>query len=92
MSEISKHQVVFNGIRIGLILISRNPNNEEEKVATLTPIDRTGSWSNDEDVTVTLRNPVHDFYFHDIMENEITEKILAAAAIEPWKVSVSPIS
>lgn len=92
MSKTSKHQVLFNGIRIGIIFISRNPNNEKEKVATIVPIDTTGSWSNDEGVTVTLQDPVHGFYPHDIKEDEINKKILAAAAIEPWKVSVSPTS
>jgi hypothetical protein len=90
MSNTSRIQVVFNHQRIALIFISVNPNNEAEKVATIVPIDRKGKWTHD-NLTITLEKPVTEFYEASKLDSIIQAEITSAAAIEPEKVSFSPI-
>lgn len=89
MSKTSSYLVVFNDIKIGLIYISINPINEDENVATIIPLDRSGTWTNG-DSTVTLKDSFTDYYSADKSEADILKEITAFAAIEPWKVLFKP--
>jgi len=87
--ETDKIQVIFNHQRIALIFISINPNNENEKIASIVPIDRKGTWFNG-DTTITLEGPFFEYYPADKPNAAIQEEITSAAAIEPWKDQFSP--
>ena len=89
MSTTIKHQVVFNDMRIGLIYITINPNNESEKVATIIPIDRSGSWTLG-NTTITLKESFTNYYSAEESEEDILKKITALARIEPWRVKFLP--
>ncbi len=90
MSDTVKFKVDFNNRSIGLIYISTNPNDSNEKVATIIPIDRSGSWTND-DLTISLTQSVTDYFSLNRSDDDIAKEITQLAAIEPWKVSFIPV-
>jgi hypothetical protein len=90
MSNTVKILVKFKGKTIGLILISENPADKDGKIATISPVTKTGKWKNG-DATMVFERSAHWFYSKDKPNVEIQEDITKRAGIEPGEVRFVPI-
>jgi hypothetical protein len=79
----------FNGLLVALNYVSPNPTRFSEKVATIAPVDRVGTWKHG-DLTLVFRKSITRFFQSDLPDDEIRKQITTEAKIDIQTVTFRP--